>query len=204
MNRRTFVAKAVAAGFSTSLAAVADQIEPGLPHSTKLGWRISVQHWTYRRVPLFEGLEMAAKVGLRCFEPRSILTLDAGRPGVNADENMPEDARKELKARADDLGIAFPSVFADFNGQPGQARKMLEFWKSLGVASVVSEPPPVPLTCWSRSSPNTACNSPPQPPAHQVRVLAPGHRARALGTPWQTHRRLLRRRPMDTLRSQAS
>ena len=142
MNRRTFVAHTVAAGFSTSLAAVADQIEPGLPHSTKLGWRISVQHWTYRRVPLFEGLEMAAKVGLRCFEPRSILKLDARRPGVNADENMPEDARKELKARADDLGISFPSVFADFNGKPEQARKMLEFWKSLGVTYVVSEPPP--------------------------------------------------------------
>lgn len=28
------------------------------------------------------------------------------------------DARKELKARADDLGISFPSVFADFNGKP--------------------------------------------------------------------------------------
>ena len=85
---------------------------------------------------------MAAKVGLRCFEPRSILKLDARRPGVNADENMPEDARKELKARADDLGISFPSVFADFNGKPEQARKMLEFWKSLGVSYVVSEPPP--------------------------------------------------------------
>jgi sugar phosphate isomerase/epimerase len=141
MNRRTFVAHTVAAGFSTSLPAVADQIEPGFPHSTKLGWRISVQHWTYRRVPLFEGLEMAAKVGLRCFEPRSILKLDARRPGVNADENMPEDARKELKARADDLGISFPSVFADFSGEPEQARKMLEFWKSLGVSYVVSEPP---------------------------------------------------------------
>jgi sugar phosphate isomerase/epimerase len=60
---------------------------------------------------------------------------------MNADENMPEDARKELKSRADDLGIAFPSVFADFNGKPDQAKKMLEFWKSLGVTYVVSEPP---------------------------------------------------------------
>ena len=142
MNRRTFLAHTAAAGFSTSLAAVAGQIESGHPHSTKLGWKISVQHWTYRRVPLLEGLEMAAEVGLRCFEPRSILKLDARRPGVNADENMPEDARKELKARADDLGISFPSVFADFNGKPEQARKMLEFWKSLGVTYVVSEPPP--------------------------------------------------------------
>lgn len=145
MNRRTFLTKtstaAVAAGFSAPFDALAGQIQPHHPHSAKLGWKISVQHWTYRRVPLFEGLEMAAKVGLRCFEPRSILKLDAKRPGMNADENMPEDVRKELKSRADDLGIAFPSVFADFNGKPDQARKMLEFWKSLGVTYVVSEPP---------------------------------------------------------------
>ena len=145
MNRRTFLTKtstaAIAAGFSSSFHALAEQIEPDHPHSAKLGWKISCQQWTYRRVPLFEGLDMAAKVGLRYFEPRSILKLDAKRPGMNADENMPEDARKELKSRADDLGISFPSVFADFNGKPDQARKMLEFWKSLGVTYVVSEPP---------------------------------------------------------------
>jgi sugar phosphate isomerase/epimerase len=145
MNRRTFLkatgSAAMAAGFSPPLAALAAQIQPGQPDSAKLGWKVSVQQWTYRRVPLFEGLEMAAKVGLRCFEPRSILKLDAKRPGMNADENMPEDARKELKTRADDLGISFPSVFADFNGKPDQAKKMLEFWKSLGVTCVVSEPP---------------------------------------------------------------
>jgi sugar phosphate isomerase/epimerase len=83
---------------------------------------------------------MAAKVGLRCFEPRSILKLDAKRPGVNADENMPEDAKKELKSRAHDLGISFTSSFADFNGQPDQAKRMLEFWKSLGTEVIVTEP----------------------------------------------------------------
>jgi len=145
MNRRAFLAKSstavLAAGFYAPFAAFSEETQPGQLHSAKLGWKISVQQWTYRRVPLFEGLKMAAEVGLRCFEPRSILKLDAKRPGMNADENMSEDARKELKTRADDLGIAFPSVFADFNGKPDQAKKVLEFWKSLGVTYVVSEPP---------------------------------------------------------------
>jgi sugar phosphate isomerase/epimerase len=145
MDRRTFLTNtstaAIAAFSSTPFAALAEQIKPAHPHSRALGWRISVQQWTYRRVPLFDGLKMAAEVGLRCFEPRSILKLDAKRPNMNADENMPEEAMKELKSRADDLGITFPSVFADFNGTPDQAKKMLEFWKSLGVMYVVSEPP---------------------------------------------------------------
>ena len=146
MSRRTFLkqsaAAAFTAGISTPLVALAEQIQPGHPHSARLGWTISVQHWTYRRAPLFEGLEMAAKVGLRCFEPRSILKLDAKRPGLNADENMPDDATKELKARAGDLGIAFPSAFADFNGKPDQAKRMLAFWKDLGVEVIVAEPSP--------------------------------------------------------------
>ncbi len=112
------------------------------PAIAALDWRVSVQHWTYRRVPLFDGLALAAEVGLRCFEPRSILSLDARRPGVNADENMPDDARRELRARADDLGISFPSVYADFSGEPDQAKRALDFWKDLGVQDVVSEPPP--------------------------------------------------------------
>jgi sugar phosphate isomerase/epimerase len=124
-----------------SLSALAAEVNDGQPHSAKLGWKVSVQHWTYRRVPLFEGLAMAAKVGLRCFEPRSILKLDAKRPGMNANEGMPEDARKELKSRIGDLGITFPSVFADFNGKPDQAKHLLEFWKSLGSEVVVTEPP---------------------------------------------------------------
>lgn len=141
MNRRDFLIKSSATALAAApIAALAEQIQPGHPHSTKLGWQISVQHWGYRRVPLFEGLEMAAKVGLRFFEPRSILKLDAKRPNVNSDENMPEDARKELKSRADDLGVSFPSTFADFNGQPDQAERMLEFWKSLGTSVVVTEP----------------------------------------------------------------
>lgn len=112
------------------------------PPIAAMGWRVSVQHWTYRRVPLFDGLALAAEVGLRCFEPRSILPLDARRPGVNADENMPEDARRELRARSGDLGISFPSVYADFSGEPDQCKRALDFWKELGVQDVVSEPPP--------------------------------------------------------------
>lgn len=112
------------------------------PAIAALGWRVSVQHWTYRRVPLFDALALAAEVGLCCFEPRSVLPLDARRPCVNADETMPEDARRELRARSKNLGISFPSVYADFTGDPEQAKRALDFWKELGVQDVVSEPPP--------------------------------------------------------------
>ena len=150
-SRRDFLRSGSALLLATGLtpAALADLAAsaPPAPDATTpaiaaLGWRVSVQHWTYRRVPLFDSLAMAAEVGLRHFEPRSILKLDAKRPGQNADETMPDDARRELRARIDDLGLTFPSVYADFSGQPDQAKRALDFWQEFGVRDVVSEPPP--------------------------------------------------------------
>ncbi len=143
--RREFLGKAGAlalgAGFGSRLSALADAAKPGQPSATKLGWKISVQHYTYRRFSLFEALEQAAAVGLRYFEVRSDLKLGPQWPGRNADEAMPEDARKEFQSRIADLGLSIPSVFADFNGQPDQARRLFAFWKGFDTEVIVAEPP---------------------------------------------------------------
>jgi sugar phosphate isomerase/epimerase len=54
---------------------------------------------------------------------------------------MPQDACKEFKARIADLELSIPSVFADFNGQPDQAKRLFEFWKGFGTEVIVAEPP---------------------------------------------------------------
>jgi sugar phosphate isomerase/epimerase len=145
MKRREFLRKsgllALSAGLWPGIAALAEAVKPGQPNATKLGWKISVQHYTYRRFSLFEALEQAAVVGLRYFEVRSNLKLNAKWPGKNANESMPEDARKEFKARIADLGLSIPSVFADFNGKPDQAKRLFEFWKGFGTEVIVAEPP---------------------------------------------------------------
>jgi sugar phosphate isomerase/epimerase len=145
MHRRDFLwqggALALGVGFGARLSALAAPASPGQPNATKLGWKISVQHYTYRRFSTFEALEKAAAVGLRYFEVRSDLKLGPQWPGKNANEAMPEDARKEFKARIADLGLSIPSVFADFNGQPDQARRLFEFWKGFDTEVIVAEPP---------------------------------------------------------------
>jgi L-ribulose-5-phosphate 3-epimerase len=129
------------AGLGSRLTALADAIKPGQPNATKLGWKISVQHYTYRRFTLFEALEQTEAVGLRYFEIRSNLKLDPKWPGTNANEEMPADARQEFRARLTDLGLSIPSVFADFNGKPDQAKRLFEFWKGFGTEVIVAEPP---------------------------------------------------------------
>jgi sugar phosphate isomerase/epimerase len=144
MERREFLSRgaamAVGLGLGPELSTLAAEVKSGQPHAAKLGWRVSVQHYTYRRFPLFEALDKAAAAGLRHIEVRSNLKLDSNRPGMNADENMPDNARKELKARLTDHGLSVPSVFADFNGDPDQAKRIFEFWKGFGAEIIVAEP----------------------------------------------------------------
>jgi sugar phosphate isomerase/epimerase len=132
------LAASIAVRSSLSLGA---ELNIGTPSAEKLGWSASVQQFTYRRFPLFDALDLAAKVGLRNIELKQGLRLDRNRPGVSVNEDMPADARKDLKARLADSGVAIPSVFADFDGKPDQAKKVFECWKELGTSVIVSEPP---------------------------------------------------------------
>lgn len=100
-----------------------------------------MQGWTYRRFSLFEGLEKAAAVGLRNFEIRTNLKMDDNRPGMKPDENMPDDVRKELKARLADNGLAVPTIFTDFNGRADQAKRLFDCWKDFGTEVFTAEPP---------------------------------------------------------------
>ena len=102
MHRRHFLAQTTALALSTAFTprctALAADPTPAQPHAAKLGWHVSVQQFTYRRFSLFEALDKLAAVGLRHIELRSNVKLDPNEPGVLTDENMPEIARRRLKA----------------------------------------------------------------------------------------------------------
>lgn len=143
MNRRKFLARggALAMGLGAGLSAFAREVKSSTPSAEKLGWRASVQHFTYRRFGLLGALNKAAALGLRHIEIRSNVLLDPKRPGVRANEDLPADARKELKARLADCGLSIPSIFADFTGSADQAKRVFEFCRELGATVLVSEPP---------------------------------------------------------------
>jgi len=145
MRRREFLWRggtlAVSLGLGPSFSASASEVKLGTPAAEKLGWRASVQHYTYRRYGLFDALDKVAALGLRHIEVRSNVKLDSKRPGLLANEDMPADARKELKAMLAARGMSIPSVFADFNGSPDQAKRVFEFCKELGAGIIVAEPP---------------------------------------------------------------
>lgn len=143
MRRRQFLGGLVAAGvgFGSTLETLARETKLATPNAEKLGWQVSVQLFTYRRWPLIQALEQVAVRGLRHAEIRTGLKFDSKRADLIVNEDLPADARRDLKAALADSGVSLSSVFADFKGPPDQARRVFDFCKDIGSRLVVSEPP---------------------------------------------------------------
>lgn len=145
MGRRQFLksSAALATGFAVwrDLTARAAQVELSTPYTEKLGWQLSVQLYTYRRYPLFEALDKVAELGIRHIEPLTALKVDAKRPELRANEDLPSDVRTELKTMLADRGMFLSSIFANFSGEPAQAKRLFDFCKEMGTGTIVAEPP---------------------------------------------------------------
>lgn len=144
IGRRQFLgsAAAVATGLAVwgSAPARGEQVKLSTPCMEKLGWQLSVQLYTYRRFPLFEAMDKVAALGIRNIEPLYALKVDAKRPDVLSNEDMPADVRKELKTRLADRSMSISSIFAAFNGKPDQAKRLFDFCKEMGTGTIVAEP----------------------------------------------------------------
>jgi L-ribulose-5-phosphate 3-epimerase len=144
MGRRQFLKRsgALVAGLASWAArpASAAPVKLSTPSMEKLGWQLSVQLYTYRRVPLFEAMDKAAALGIGRIEPLVGLKVDSQRPELKMSEDLPADVRRELKARLADRGMFLSSFFANFSGQPDQARRLFEFCKEMGTGIIVAEP----------------------------------------------------------------
>ena len=144
IGRRQFLTTSL--GLATGLAikrtrsVMAAEVKLSTPCMEKLGWKLSVQLYTYRRYPLFEALNKVAALGIRHIEPLTGLGVDAKRPGLRANEELPADVRKELRTRLADLGMFMSSIFANFTGKPDQAKRLFDFCKEMGTGIIVAEP----------------------------------------------------------------
>ena len=145
IGRRQFLksSAAVATGLGVWKArpARAAQVKLSTPYMEKLGWQLSVQLYTYRRYPLFEALDKVAELGIQHIEPLTALKLDAKRPALHVNEDLPSDVRKELKTMLADRGMLLSSIFANFTGKPAQAKRLFDFCKEMDTETIVAEPP---------------------------------------------------------------
>ena len=108
----------------------------------KLHWRLGMQAWTFRKLSLFETIDLCNKLDVRCLEMYPGQKLSPENP-VKADHNMPAEQIDQLLAKLKSANVTPVSYgVVDVGGNEQSARKVFDFAKKLGLEQIVSEPKP--------------------------------------------------------------
>ena len=148
IKRRDFLKAGSAIVAGASFAAVgnqpataAEKVCCSSPAAAKMGWLLGVQQYTFRRFSFFEMLDMMVELGIEHAEAGFFLKLDKARPELKTNEDLSPALRKEVKQRLADRGLSMSTNYANLDTDADQARKIFEFSKEMGAATIVSEPP---------------------------------------------------------------
>ncbi len=107
----------------------------------KLGWKLSVQAWTFRDRTAFEAIDAARALGVKYMEfyPGQALSPDQKDAKVGPDLNAAQ--RAAFKAKLAASGIrAMNFGVVNFTSDAAAARKVFEFAKDMGLETITCEP----------------------------------------------------------------
>ena len=114
----------------------------------KLGWRLGSQAYTFRKLSLFETIDLLDAMGIRYIEMYPGQRFSPMRPDVKADHNMSAELVDELIAKLKEKNVT-PVLYGvvDLPDDEAKSRKVFEYAKKLKLEGIVSElhPKAVPL-----------------------------------------------------------
>jgi sugar phosphate isomerase/epimerase len=107
----------------------------------KLGWRLAIQCWTFRRMTLFETIDTAASLGIRYLEiyPGQKLSKERPTPVGHTMDAANREALREKLAAAHVHLLAYGVV--GLSAGEAESRKVFDFAKEMGIVQITSEPP---------------------------------------------------------------
>ncbi|MFK5924458.1 MAG: sugar phosphate isomerase/epimerase [Verrucomicrobiota bacterium] len=146
IKRREFLTKSVAVGIAAGTSCLvndsayaAKPLVAGMPNAKKLGWRVGFATYSFRNVTIFEALEKIAAVGLSHAELFGWQKLSPANPNVTPEAGLSKTLRKDLKNKADDLGVKMIGTYARLNN-PDMAKSIFEFAAEMNFEVIVGEP----------------------------------------------------------------
>ena len=114
----------------------------------KLGWRLGSQAYTFRKLSLFETIDLLDAMGIRYIEMYPGQRFSPTRGDVKADHNMSDELVDELIAKLKDKNVT-PVLYGvvDLPNDEAKSRKVFEYAKKLKLEGIVSElkPEAIPL-----------------------------------------------------------
>ncbi len=111
------------------------------PALDKLGWKLGCQAWTFRKLSLFETLDTLNQLGIHYIElyPGQKMAPDQD---VKFDHNATQEQIQAVLDKCKATGVT-PMSYGVVNlpNEDGDARKVFDFARKMGLKNIVSEPP---------------------------------------------------------------
>ena len=152
MSKSRFAVGAVLAAAACYIGAVAlcvaqdapkPQLQaPGSPDAEKLGWRLAAQAYTFRGGTFFEAIDKTAAIGVKYIE-----AYPGQKVSKDIDEKMGPGIKKEtiaaVKAKLKAKGVTLVNFgVTGIAGNEADARKLFDWAKEMGIATIVTESTP--------------------------------------------------------------
>jgi sugar phosphate isomerase/epimerase len=108
----------------------------------KLGWRLSSQAYTFRKLSLFETIDLLDAMGIRYIEMYPGQRYSPMKPDVRASHDMPDELVDELIAKLKEKNVT-PVLYGvvALPNDEAKSRKVFEYAKKLKLEGIVTEPP---------------------------------------------------------------
>jgi sugar phosphate isomerase/epimerase/HEAT repeat protein len=122
---------------------VAVKLADGAPTAEELGWRMSIQCWSFRNFTFFESVDKAKRMGVRYLEMFPGQTVDKQFGDAKTNQDMAPDVQKAIQDKLAAAGIKV--VNFGVTGIPGDEagrRKLFSWAKTMGIETICSEPDP--------------------------------------------------------------
>jgi len=106
----------------------------------KLGWRLGSQAYTFRKLSLFETIDLLSSMGIRYIEMYPGQRFSPTKADVKADHNMSDELVNELIAKLKEKNVT-PVLYGvvDLPNDEAKSRKVFEYAKKLKLEGIVSE-----------------------------------------------------------------
>ena len=106
------------------------------------GWTLGVQAFSFYTITFFEAIERISALGLTHVEAMPFGRLSPEHQGVATNHNMSAEHRAIMKAKLKEVGVTLSSYgVVELPNDEAECRKVFDFAKDMGIATIVSEPP---------------------------------------------------------------
>lgn len=114
----------------------------GAPHAESIGWKLGCQAYTFNRFTFFDAIDKVAKIGLKYIEAYPGQKLSDETGDVKFDHNLSPELQQKVKDKLAQAGVKLINYgVVGLPNNEEECRKVFEFAKSMGIETIVSEPP---------------------------------------------------------------